>query len=228
MASSSTSFKASKSTKSGKFKPSRPHKRAEGVYERVWDDGPYTSFDMIQYLIGKCQIRGSNNQPLGQATMEDFLRGPRLLESISAEELSTDILDPNGLHPLFARRTGLCTSFAIKVVHTLKKEAPAGTHEFAFYDIGWHRVARCKKTKIVIDSSAREPRLLADGNRLQVRQIRFSCNNSELEFQNERDTQVCRCNLYWTLAFAASATTRVRTVRYIRKQGFSIKLYHAS
>jgi hypothetical protein len=195
MASSSTSFRASKSTNSAKCKPSRPHQRALRVYEGVWDDGPYTSFDMIQYLIGKCQIRGSNNQPLRQATMEDFLREPRLLESVSAEDLSTDILDPNGLHPLFAGRTGLCTSFAIKVVHTLKEVAPAGTHEFAFYDIGWHRLARCKKTKIVIDSSAREPRLLEDGNRIQVRQIRFSCNNSELEFQNKRDNQVCRCNL---------------------------------
>ena len=128
----------------------RPSRAAyeEKTYRDVWDGGPYTSFDMLGYLIGKIQGQSEEEQ------MQNFLLNPGILKTISEDELDRD--SKNGvLNPLFAGRSGLCTSFAIKVVDMLIKQD--SNYDFVFFDLGIHRLAECQNTKIVIDSSVRSP-----------------------------------------------------------------------
>jgi hypothetical protein len=50
-------------------------------------------------------------------------------------------------------KSGRCTSFAIKVVHLLNSTCQA-TFSFDFYNLHGHRLARCRKTESLIDSSS--------------------------------------------------------------------------
>ncbi|GAB1311006.1 hypothetical protein MFIFM68171_01216 [Madurella fahalii] len=59
--------------------------------------------------------------------------------------------------------SGRCTSFTLRVVRQLQ-EYDAASFDFKFYDLNGHRVARCAKTGILIDSSsAVEVLVLKDG-----------------------------------------------------------------
>lgn len=58
------------------------------------------------------------------------------------------------LNTTWADTTVRCTSFAVKVVSPLEKQS-SGTFKFDIYDLGRHRVARCEKTGILIDSSSK-------------------------------------------------------------------------
>jgi hypothetical protein len=138
------------------------------VYKIVWDNGPYTSFRMLDYLIHKSRIAIPESQLQRPATIKDFLSKPEILQGVSVDKMNKDSMNLGGdLYPLFAEETGLCTSFAIKVAHQLKSEAP-GAYDFVFHDMGDHRIARCRRTQLVIDSSAGKPLKLQNGQRLKV------------------------------------------------------------
>lgn len=131
----------------------RPSRAAyeEKAYRDVWDGGPYTSFDMLSYLIRKIQGQSEEEK------MQKFLLNPGILQTTSEKELNRDWKE-GVLDPLFAGRTGLCTSFAIKVVNVLMKQA--SNYDFVFFDLGTHRLAECQTSKTVIDSSVRSPGIL--------------------------------------------------------------------
>jgi hypothetical protein len=125
---------------------------ARKVYTDVWDGGPYTSFDMIKYLIEKTRINRTDRESLRRGNLHAFVRHPIIIQTVSDESIGKDSMRGR-LLLLFDKRTGLCTSFAIKVVRMLELRAPSGTYNFIFYDTGPHRMARCTRTGIVIDSS---------------------------------------------------------------------------
>lgn len=56
----------------------------------------------------------------------------------------------NQMAVTWASRTGRCTSLAVKAVHNLGGPA----YDWCIYDLEGHRVARCRRTGIVIDSSS--------------------------------------------------------------------------
>jgi len=163
---------------------------AEAVYRYVWDTGPYASFDMIDYLIKKVRIGQTSNHPARAGNMQDFLRRQNILESVSSEVMKDDSMD-QGLKKLWKGHTGFCTSFAIKVVEILKKEQPPGTFNFEYYDFGNHRIARCTKTKIVIDSSALRAFELKDGQEVIIKERSWYYSKSESKFKNPQG-RVCR------------------------------------
>ncbi len=141
----------------------RPGRAAfeDRVYRDVWDGGPYTSFDMLRYLIQKTQGRSEDEK------MQKFLLNPGILQTIPEKELNRD-LNKGFLNPLFLGRTGLCTSFAIKVVSMLRDTSD---YDFFFFDLGNHRLAECQKSKLVVDSSVRSPGTLLSitGNTWEIR-----------------------------------------------------------
>lgn len=161
--------------------------RASTAYGQVYRDGPYTNLDMIQYLIDKSTIISLNDQTsrqLRQATIEDYVSNPNLVRAVTSHNmLEDDINDGGALHQLFAGRTGLCTSFAIKTVDRLKHRHPADGYDFVFYDLGQHRLAICKNTKILIDSSASKAVKLEDGKELTVNKQVFLYKNQHLSFR---------------------------------------------
>ena len=132
--------------------PGDPLALAERVYRTVWDGGPYTSFDMIKYLVSKSLVKQTGQQLPSPTKIEAFVEKPAMIRTLKAPDFGEDNMESD-LRPLFDYRTGLCTSFAIKTARQLERAAQ-DTYAFEFYDFGNHRVARCQNTNIVIDSSA--------------------------------------------------------------------------
>jgi hypothetical protein len=65
--------------------------------------------------------------------------------------------DIEKMQPVWASRTGRCTSFAVKAISSLSSTVDTKKQpvcNFAIYDLAGHRIARCLKTGVVIDSSS--------------------------------------------------------------------------
>lgn len=112
----------------------------DDAWEECFNGMPYTSFWMIDYLIGKVGIN-----------YESYLLDPDILKRSSMGFLKNPPTDFKDLIAL----PGRCTSFAIQVVDRLKDMPDAGNRfDFQFFDFDFHRSAWCAKTKHVIDSSS--------------------------------------------------------------------------
>ncbi|KAI3390302.1 hypothetical protein diail_10371 [Diaporthe ilicicola] len=126
-----------------------PTQLADAHWKAVFDEGPYTGVIMLDYLRVQAGVRD----------WADVLRGgftnkKGLLALAPAVARRAAIMRDPGLARIWAEQTGRCTSFAVKIITALEKAAPK-TYSFNIYDIGNHRVARCDKTGILIDSSAK-------------------------------------------------------------------------
>jgi hypothetical protein len=169
----------------------------EDVYRRIWDGGPYASFGMIEYLISKIEIPGR---------MRAFLHNPDILQEVSANEIRKDNIFGR-LRPLWDGNTGLCTSFAIKVVHEL--QGNGGKYRFVFHDTNGHRFARCTATRVVIDSSEHAPCKLRDGTSLVIGRNTCWIRNSNLRSKNGSTQEVRLSSYHQTSNSAASIVIRV-------------------
>jgi hypothetical protein len=115
------------------------------VWFKTFSQAPYTSIWMIEYLLGKTDL-----------SYEEILEDPGILhKTLEDEPLRFEYEDE---FKYISSRPGRCTSFAIQVVRDLEETADERGHrdrfEFEFFELGFHRVARCKKTGIMIDSSS--------------------------------------------------------------------------
>lgn len=114
------------------------------TWKSIFTTGPYTSVNMVQFIL-----------KAGGHTPEDFLKAPNVVKSDSKAKVEGK-LTIKDMEPIWARNTGRCTSFAVKAVTALSKGKP-GAYDFKIYDLKGHRIARCPKTHVVIDSSSRLP-----------------------------------------------------------------------
>jgi hypothetical protein len=96
---------------------------------------------MVDYLLKKAGL-----------SYEELLEDPDILQNTFKKRPFT-FDDPNDFDEI-AGLPGRCTSFAIQVVQRLERLNNKQHYDFKFYQLGFHRVARCKKTKIMIDSSS--------------------------------------------------------------------------
>jgi hypothetical protein len=186
---------------------------AKDIYDHVWAAGPFTHFHMVRYLMNKYKthILGDQYSQLPEdedvydKIIRDFLRTPGILnDAIIAREMKKDRLhDADGLRPVWAENTGTCTSFVVRVVLSLHQARP-DHFNFTFYDMIGHRLARCKRTKIVIDSSARNVKTLQDnGQPVGFGNHTLVCENGKLKAQKK--DEVRERSLDQILAVAAAA-----------------------
>ncbi len=116
---------------------------AQTGWQLVFGGGPYTGLKMLEYLIRK-----------GGKTPKGFLQKPKTeLSTVMANPADHSITD---MEPTWKGKTGRCTSLAVKVVDSLAANKTQGklVYEWCIYDLGRHRIARCLKTGVVIDSSS--------------------------------------------------------------------------
>ncbi len=121
-----------------------PLDRAIKVWQGIFTGGPYTALKMLEYIMDT-----------GNKTPEDFLRSPKkALEGITDDYISKQNIDI--MATAWRDATGRCTSFAVNAKYTLSQEKDGDDfiYDFCLYDLGGHRIARCRKTGIVIDSSS--------------------------------------------------------------------------
>ncbi|KAK4215440.1 hypothetical protein QBC37DRAFT_398710 [Rhypophila decipiens] len=109
---------------------------------RAYNQGPFTSFKMVEVILGVLKLEA-----------RDILRDPTQLSvfqgrRVNEEKLWTTYLDT------WAKSTGRCTSFAIRVAEELRTQYPDDGFHFEFFNLGRHRVARCRRYGFVIDSES--------------------------------------------------------------------------
>ena len=103
---------------------------------------PYTSIWMVEYLLKKAGL-----------SYEELLNDPDILQKTFKKKPFT-FNNSNDFDEI-AGLPGRCTSFAIQVVQRLERLKVKGKpYDFEFFQLGFHRVARCKETNIMIDSSS--------------------------------------------------------------------------
>lgn len=115
-----------------------------GIAQQNWIEvfhrNAYTSFSQINYLKEKAGV-----------SWEDLLHSPRLLSTPVTRDVITQDTSPDNV--LTWTRSGRCSSFAVAVVRRLEEYYP-DNYDFKYYDLKGHRVARCAKSGILIDSSS--------------------------------------------------------------------------
>jgi len=121
-------------------------------WQGVYIHDPHTSFNMIKKLM---EFSGINHETLlnhDDSLVERTFPGanPDLLSTI----MNTEIMASSSVDT-WLEKPGRCTSFAVKIAHALE-QTYQGTFNFQYFDLGGHRVARCEKTTILIDSVSSE------------------------------------------------------------------------
>ncbi|KAI2613393.1 hypothetical protein GGR54DRAFT_326949 [Hypoxylon sp. NC1633] len=82
----------------------------------------------------------------------DILENPKKLRKFDLKSVTQTTLCQPPFLSTWSCRTGRCTSFALNVAHCLEMKYPT-VFNFDYYDVRKHRVARCKNTGVLIDSS---------------------------------------------------------------------------
>lgn len=156
--------------------------KAQQFWEDVFVSGPYSNLLQADYLVDKSKSSWNN-----------VLSDPTILQSIKEGNLMADQTTS------FIRTwwvAGRCTSFAIRIVRLLQ-EVSSPSFDFKFYDLKGHRVARCAKTGILIDSSSAKGILvLEDGGEWVTledgeRSPKWKWSNGESKFKTSGQGLVC-------------------------------------
>ncbi|OBT66537.1 hypothetical protein VE03_03580 [Pseudogymnoascus sp. 23342-1-I1] len=115
---------------------------ANEEWYKTFEGGPYSTLKMIDFLLGKVG-----------ATYNDFVESPGTLKSIKKEDFDSETFT-GSLRPTWGSLTGRCTSFALKIISQLESIEDSN-FVFSIYDLKGHRIARCRNTGIVLDSSSK-------------------------------------------------------------------------
>ncbi|KAK0706890.1 hypothetical protein B0T26DRAFT_478797 [Lasiosphaeria miniovina] len=118
---------------------------AKQEWMKIFNGGPYTGLLMLEHLLNAAT-----------KTHEQFLTDPKN----SIKKATLDHVTGSDLQRLgstWNTYAGRCTSFAVKGISELNAHSGAGgvpIFNFEIYDLSRHRVARCRNTGIVLDSSS--------------------------------------------------------------------------
>lgn len=114
---------------------------AQRQWKRFFRKDAYTNFTEVEYL-----------RDLAEVSWEELLEDPKLLaKELHDEHIRRDM--STGKTETW-RRPGRCTSFALVVVDALEQNFPE-MYKFKYFDVGDHRLARCARSGVIIDSSSR-------------------------------------------------------------------------
>ncbi|KAK6507977.1 hypothetical protein TWF481_006397 [Arthrobotrys musiformis] len=157
--------------------------KAQEIWTANFTDGPYSNLIQADYLISK-----------SSHTYSDILKAPKTLTTAVP---NAALQDDNSIafKRTWATAAGRCTAFCIRIVRRLQEyDSPA--FDFKFYDLRGHRVARCMKTGILIDSSSAVGVLVlkdgADWVRLEEEESnpKWKWDGGESKFKTERGLKV--------------------------------------
>lgn len=159
---------------------------ADAAWKQVFEAGPYTAVIMLDYL--RVQANMAN---WGDVLKSKYSKN-KGFEALRPVMAKKDVMaqDAKSLTQIWDSQPGRCTSFAVKVTSMLETKAP-NTFKFNIYDIGRHRVARCEKTGILIDSSAVQGAFeLPEGNwiRMEGSEASWKWSKGKSKFERNVDS----------------------------------------
>jgi hypothetical protein len=148
---------------------------------------------MLQYIL-----------EAGKVDVSTFMANPVASVKDITKTHITNRHDIERMRPVWASKTGRCTSFAVKAVAVLMAQntdmGNKSIYDFATYDLHGHRVARCLKTEVVIDSSSTIPGgafVLPEGQWQKFEKTeaswKFSKSKSKFERAGNPDGKVVCC-----------------------------------
>ncbi|KAL9620525.1 MAG: hypothetical protein Q9160_004994 [Pyrenula sp. 1 TL-2023] len=121
--------------------PLNPADAAKAMWIENFNKGPYTNSRMVEFLVTK----------IAKLHYADFLSNPKRIEKIKQKKLEKHTDFP--FDALWNTKTGRCTAFALSTVDDLERSYDHDW-DFKFYKLRNHRLARCEKTGVLIDSSS--------------------------------------------------------------------------
>ncbi len=168
---------------------------AQRAWQSVFAGGPYTGLKMLEYLIVN-----------GGKTHKGFLQNPKTELSTVMPVIQKHTIAQ--LEPTWKGQTGRCTSLAVKVVDSLAavKAKDGLVYDWCIYDLTRHRIARCLKTGIVIDSSSTivgGAFLLPEGQwqRFDKTDASWKFKSSESKFESRGNAEGAVVSAFLSLVF---------------------------
>lgn len=114
------------------------HEGADKVWKQVFGEDAFTSLTIAEFVL--------NNTA---TSLQDYVKAPKILKG----KVNLEMISKWDNLGILVDGPGRCASFAVKVCSRLEKQH-ANHYDFRYYNIGSHRIARCEKTRVVIDSSS--------------------------------------------------------------------------
>ena len=142
---------------------------AKKEWELAFSGSAHTSYRMISEI---CKFMKLDYQ--------DILMDPSLLKAFAASMVTSADVPP--WVETWAKESGRCTGFALKVAARLQKAYP-GTYNFEFFSFGGHRVARCARTGILIDSESKSGAYLCPRGKEWA--TRLDSNRGRFQYDDE-------------------------------------------
>lgn len=115
----------------------------------AFNEGPHTSFGMVKALMD--YLRETRKLDVTYRTLLD--NREVLLQAFADGDPVKGNIEGHPWVGTWSGKAGRCTSFAVKVARALEAEYPT-VFNFQYFDVHMHRVARCEKTQILIDSAS--------------------------------------------------------------------------
>jgi len=115
---------------------------SQAQWKQTFIEGPQTSFGMVRALMEYLEVNYETLLTNPEVLLGAFKTKRPLIDNIEDERWAKTWRNP-----------GRCTSFAVKIARALEEKDP-NTFKFRYFDLGRHRVARCERTEILIDSTS--------------------------------------------------------------------------
>ncbi|KAL2130687.1 hypothetical protein VTI74DRAFT_6074 [Chaetomium olivicolor] len=159
----------------------KPPPECVDIWVRIFNGGPYTALAMLRYILNTAGT-----------TPDKLVSNVNVVGKVTATQIKGQH-DITKMREIWAKNTGRCTSFAVKAVDSL--ESLKNTkYKFEIYDLQGHRVARCRETGVVIDSSSTMPGgafVLLEGGwaRFEKTDASWKFKSSESKFESQGNAQ---------------------------------------
>lgn len=166
-------------------RPPAPSQESIATWQGIFAGGPYTALKMVEYIL----IANRKNPG-------EFIADPvRTTQGVTDSIIVAGRHSLKDMQPIWAGKTGRCTSFAVKAVTQLsayKDRSRRQIYNFAIYDLAGHRIARCLQTGTVIDSSSTMPTgafVLLEGQwqKFEKTEASWKFKSSESKFERAGD-----------------------------------------
>lgn len=161
--------------------------QAHKVWIKFFGSEAFTSLPIADFVMSTTKT-----------SYKDYLQNPfDLKKKIDMKSLQTN---PN-LEVLY-KGPGRCATFAVKVCKELE-DKHAGKYDFKYFSLGNHRIARCAKTKVVIDSSSKQGAFVLKNDELwmwwrsHAQRWKYNPKEKRMEYQKTRGGTVVSHTEFW-------------------------------
>lgn len=117
------------------------HDESNRAWIKFFGSEAFTSLPIADYIMSATKTK-----------YKDYLQNPKDLKN----KVDMQSLQTNPDLDILYKGPGRCATFAVKVCKDLEDRYGSTKYDFRYFSTGNHRIARCEKSKVVIDSSSKK------------------------------------------------------------------------